>query len=481
MERSPLQRKLRETHGPTEKLDAAACRPQSLYWGKAFEQNRENPKTRSMDQNKSKVNGVELFAWRALPFAVTANIIVFLIYYGLSLHLFMSEDMVDWIYAALTTETAMSEIFQPHNGQRIPFTKSLAALSVAFFQARPGFILFVSATALSTTIALIVQAARRSQPSRSLANLATAIALILALRTYTLFAWVHPTYVQYSLAVLFFCLALQAAIRSALKSKGSGVYWVAALLLASCSTYSSGQGILVWPALGWLSFRYRVGPARILLLAAAFGTTAFFYFNGNGLESQQLQSTPSIDKLLLTIHYLGQPWVKVDALYPIGFLTALIVAGAAFWVLVVYGLRTPRPGPHDAFLLSVIGFGVASAILTGLTRASEGTLAVTRYGLFVGLTEAALAPFALKALQPYWRSSKVRKVCLLAGLSVIVLLVTEQIAVGLRVVQKAQVVDHAAQEIRAGNTDPELLRTLHPRPDSFRRTLEEARRQGLSP
>ena len=109
-----------------------------------------------MDQNKNKVDGVELFAWRVLPFAVTANIIVFLIYYGLSLHLFMSEDMVDWIYAALTTETAMSEIFQPHNGQRIPFTKSLAALSVAFFQARPGFTLFISATALSTTIALIV-------------------------------------------------------------------------------------------------------------------------------------------------------------------------------------------------------------------------------------------------------------------------------------------------------------------------------------
>ncbi|MCH2185913.1 hypothetical protein MK280_08575, partial [Myxococcota bacterium] len=214
--------------------------PKAYIGGKHLSKTERIQKNLSMDQNKSKVDAVELFAWRVLPFAVTANIIVFLIYYGLSLHLFMSEDMVAWIYAALTTETAMSEVFQPHNGQRIPFTKSLAALSVAFFQARPGFILFVSATALSTTIALLVQAARRSQPSRSLANLATAIVLILALRTYTLFAWVHPTYVQYSLAILFFCLALQAAIRSAFKSKGSGVYWIAALLFASCSTYSSG-------------------------------------------------------------------------------------------------------------------------------------------------------------------------------------------------------------------------------------------------
>ncbi|MCH2185914.1 hypothetical protein MK280_08580 [Myxococcota bacterium] len=171
----------------------------------------------------------------------------------------------------------------------------------------------------------------------------------------------------------------------------------------------------------------------------------------------------------------------MDALYPIGFLTALIVAGAAFWVLVAYGLRTPRPEPHDAFLLSVIGFGLASAILTGLTRASEGTLAVTRYGIFVGLTEAALTPFALMALQAYWRSSKVRKVCLLACISMTVLLVTEQIAVGLRVVQKAEVVDQAAQQIRDGNRDPEVLRALHRSPDSFRRTLEEAQRKGLSP
>ena len=392
----------------------------------------------------------------------------------------MSEDMADWIYAALTTETAMSEVFRPHNGQRIPFSKSLAAVSVAFFQARPGFILFVSATALSTTIALVVQAARRSQPRRSLANLATAIVLILALRTYTLFAWVHPTYVQHALVILVFCLALQAGIRSAFKTKGSGLYWIAALLFASCSTYSSGQVFIVWPALGWLGFRYRVGPTRLLLLAAAFGTTAFCSFNGNGLESNQLRSTSSIDKLLLTINYLGQPWVKVDALYPLGFLTALIVAGAA---LGARRLRIKNAAARSSrcILLSVIGFGLASAILTRLTRASGSTRAVTRYGIFVGLTEAALTPFALKALQPYWRSSKVRKVCVLACISMTVLLVTEQIAVGLRVVQKAEVVDQAAQEIRGGNRDPEVLRALHASSDSFRRTPEEAQRKGLSP
>ncbi len=154
---------------------------------------------------------------------------------------------------------------------------------------------------------------------------------------------------------------------------------------------------------------------------------------------------------------------------------------ASGFLIVHRGLLRDAPSPSEAFLLCIIGFGLASALITGLLRASEGVLAVTRYGAFVGLAEAALVSFAARALAPYWTSERLRKIVLLVCLCFGVAMLPEQVAVGLKVRAKAQVVAQAAQAIRSGDLSDPALEALHPRPEVVREVLEAFGQRGVRP
>lgn len=417
-------------------------------------------------------------AW-LLAGTVAIHVGTFAYFFATSLYLFPVEDMLDWIAAALTSDDLLEGAIAPHNGHRIVATRLLTVLCLERSGAELGSMIAVAVLGIGLAIALLVYDVWRFTRPRRLACLASLVIVLVSLRSYTLIAWVNPTYVHQALVLGFFSASIRFASDSIFEVSRSLPRWILALGLAVCASFSSGQGLLTWGALGWLAIRYRVGRLRFGLLLALAGGVGLFYFRGLGAVASAGADPALRDHFLLAIHYLGQPWVKVPALHPLGFSVGLIVIASSLYFIVRRGSLGAPPDRGSILALALVGLGLASAALTGWLRASEGVLAVTRYGIFTAVTEAALIALFAREFASYWRADRIRRRTMICAIAVALLLLPEQVAVGLQVQRDAERSSRAVTSIRSGDRSDAVLEVIYPNPDRARALLSVMEQHGV--
>jgi hypothetical protein len=191
------------------------------------------------------------------------------------------------------------------------------------------------------------------------------------------FGWAFQ--ISFLLPGLFLILALSALLkyeRSVREVSPKWIYLALSILAAGAATYSSANGVLLWPLLLLAASALFLRPL-VLASYAGFGLaflgSYLYHYSAPSIHSSPLNSIRHpLPVLQYTAGYLGvifPPWVHIRNVLAVssgsvGLLIGLVVT---IWVL----RRQPREPLHVA-LLAVMYFAVATGFITALGRIGFG-------------------------------------------------------------------------------------------------------------
>ncbi len=232
---------------------------------------------------------------------------------------------------------------------------------------------YVSAVMLAGSIALLIFAHKRRSPATPLLYYCPIAVVAFSLVQYQNTLWGFQ--MAWYLVLLSFaaCVALL---------DGNSLTWVAfvgAIASAIVGSYSSLQGLLIWPV-GLLLLFLRKRPGSFFFttwIIAGVMTTALYFHNLNGLggpESRYFLRHPVADVkffLILVGDVAGSPTTAHKDVTEVALLGVVILA-VAVAVFVVYGFRhgNQKGSPVG---LAVICFGLLFAAVTTYGRILFGT------------------------------------------------------------------------------------------------------------
>lgn len=249
--------------------------------------------------------------------------------------------------------------------------------------------MYISALLLFAGVALLIVSHRRRSPGTPLVYYAPVAVLLLSLVQYEDTLWGFQ--VAWYLVFLAFAVVVFLLDRDEI---GWPVL-VAAVAAAVVGSFSSFQGLLIWPA-GVVLLLLRRRPPRLIGAWIAVGlVTIVLYFVGLNRPGNSLYGLEHPIAGLKFFFFVVGDIVGV----PLPFLAkspnlwvelfGVIVFACAVWVVVVYGIRRHPSGPQSVGV-SMICFGLLWAVALTLSQSSAGIAgaAPSRFTLYSLLTLA---------------------------------------------------------------------------------------------
>ena len=242
--------------------------------------------------------------------------------------------------------------------------------------------MYLSAALLFASVALFIVAHRRRAPLTPLTYYVPIAVVMLCVTQYENTLWGFQ--IAWYMILLAFALAVFLLDRPGLSWPGLAM----AALAAVVGSFSSFQGLIIWPA-GLVLLYLRRRPASLAATwAGAAAVTASLYFVGLkrppnttfGLEHPvagiKFFFFAIGDVLGVQVPYVAKainPWVEAFG---------IVIFACAVWVIVTYGFRRPGGGPQ-AVGLAMVSFGLLWAVSLSLSQSSSG------------LSEASFSRFTL--------------------------------------------------------------------------------------
>ncbi len=202
----------------------------------------------------------------------------------------------------------------------------------------------------------------------------------------------------------------------------TGLVLTLAIAAAVVGSYSSFEGLLIWPA-GLVLFWHRRRPRGFVLIwiASALATTAIYFNDFNFSQTYSSQSgalSHSLQTVKLFFFLLGdvvggRSYDAVGNPIPgaVHISTGLVVAigvvifSVALWVLVVYGIRRDDTGPSP-FGVAVLCFALLIVAAIAYGRSSPGFVlsgGASRYATLTLLVPAGILLAVLRRPPPLRR------------------------------------------------------------------------------
>jgi hypothetical protein len=301
-----------------------------------------------------------------------------------SVNMIFSDQWSD--ISLLTHPVTLSALWAQHNENRILFPNLvvLALRSTTHFNIKTEC--FLSGVLLTGTTALIIAAHRRRSPSTALLFYLPAVLI--------LFSFVQAQNTLWGFQMAWYMVLLAAGLTIFLIDRPTLSWPGLALAMAAAVTgsFSSLQGLFIWPAcLGLLILRRRPAGVVAAWVAAAVTTVVVYLYHFDTAASRASGSYPLTHPVkdlqffffvigdvtggqirdILGIPILGMPN------FPSGLVEAVgvVIFAIAAWVLVAY-LRRDAPG-GSAVGVALIVFGVLSVAAITWGRISSGPIVPT--------------------------------------------------------------------------------------------------------
>ena len=285
--------------------------------------------------------------------------------------------------------------------------------------------MYLSAALLFVSTALIIVSHRRRSQATPLLYYCPVAIVMLSLVQYENTLW------GFQLAWYMILAALGVSLW--LLDRAELTWWVVALAIAAAlvGSFSSFQGLLVWPAcLLLLVYRSRPRPILLSWCAAGIAATAayFFHFNfamqsGNDFYAIE-HPVAGIQFFLLTLgEVMGTSLSYSSTNYGVMCIGAVLLA-SALWLLYRYGLRRDTTGSGPIGFVLIV-FGLLWALAVTLTQSSAGLqgAAVSRFTTYDLLIPIGCYLVVLPMLDRS-RSLTVVKVAIYSVLGIVVVLGT---------------------------------------------------------
>jgi hypothetical protein len=357
--------------------------------------------TRDVESSGHEMVRSQLWDWRSwliplatlLGFAIPAVSYLWMIHAGSVNIIFADQwDDVGLIGHAFSGTLHFSMLWTQHNENRI-FFPNLIVLALAYtthYNVETEE--YLSALMLFGATALVVCAHKRRSPQRRWIWYCPVAFLMLSLAQAINALWGFQ--MAWYLVLVMVALALFLLDDEPLPSPVFG----SAIAAAVVASFSSLQGLLVWPA-GLLLIYLRRRPRQLAVTWIGCALLAgVIYFVGFDFEATHTSSPRSAAALTFFLRILGdivgenQPGVLVTL-----FGSVLVVT--AIWVLIRFATRERTTAGGRPYALSLILFGLLVSALTAYGRAglSSAEEWIGRYSVFalfvlVGLYLAVLDP-----------------------------------------------------------------------------------------
>jgi hypothetical protein len=241
----------------------------------------------------------------------------------------------------------------------------------------------ISAVLWWTTAALLVLAHRRRVPG--LAWLLYGPIVLLFASTVALF----DTLFGFNLSWFMVLASLAAALFLLDRPQMTRWALATAIAVAVVGSYSSAQGLLIWPAgLAVLWLRGRRGAWAAAWIGSAVVTLALFFIGFSYSQVNRTYGTGGPRGAAAMIRFFftslgnifGTQFPTVDSENNAVLVVGLVVFAIAV-AAVVYGIRNPADG--SAIGVALVTFGLCVVAVTTVGRTSLGLIAESRYDIFI--------------------------------------------------------------------------------------------------
>jgi hypothetical protein len=268
---------------------------------------------------------------------------------------------------------SLSDLWTQHGDNRILFPNLVMLLVARLAHLNTVVEAYVSGLLLLASISLIICAHKRRSPGTNLIWYVPVVALLVSVVQYQDTLWGF----QLAWYLVYVALASSLFLLDRLR-----LTWLAlggAVILAVVGSYSSLQGLLIWPVGLLLLCQRNRAPRKLLVwLGCAVVTAAVYFYNlnpsGGGTSSYVLSHPLTAMKfLLITIgDVLGvgvppTPNAGTDALMVFGLVILLL----ASWVLFTFGRHRDEVSGIPLGV-ALTAYGVLFAILVTISRTRNG-------------------------------------------------------------------------------------------------------------
>lgn len=263
----------------------------------------------------------------------------------------------------------LSVLWVQHNEHRIVFPEIVFALDMLLFRGRQIFPICVSALCYMGILAVLGWMLRADQRLSAWLQLAVILldAIILGWQGSAVFL-ADTFLLQWTM--LQFAVAASLALLTFSKLPASGWYFAASLAFAEVATFSSGNGMLLWPVLALAALALGLGRRRIWVLGGTAAASIFLYFIGyrfSGSLNLKNFVTYPLYSLEFLGAYLSMPFGGMKA--PLfGVSVGLAGMGVAFTLFCIAARKRLLGAPAGVVFFGIYFFDVLTALLVAAGR-----------------------------------------------------------------------------------------------------------------
>jgi hypothetical protein len=283
-------------------------------------------------------------------------------------------------------------LFQQHNEHRIVVTRLVYIIDRFVFHGRSLFPLVCSLLLQVATGVWLYRIVRRTGEASRLSRLLLGCVICSALSSAQQFPnLVMGFQIQFTMVYCASCgslLALMHAAEWCQEGRDAELWFAVSCVSAVVATYSSANGLLLWPVLLlfglWLRLPFRFLSALLLDMVLV----SMFYMRGYGTPSQHSSPFEALTQhpgrvLIVAAAFVGSPFDTIRAVLTVPFGAPsdngrVAFAGACgvigvcvlIWSGVLLWRRRDRYTRGHAALIHIAGFVVLTAVLVGLGRAN---------------------------------------------------------------------------------------------------------------
>jgi hypothetical protein len=393
-------------------------------------------------------------------------------------------DLLDWLRfygERMEAGDWAGYLWTPHNEHRIVISRTLLLIDARFLDGQGSAFALSGALLLAGIAAAVSMLVWSGAGSTRFRPAALSLALMLSMPAYIATTISMPAmgvFLHTSAFALFSLLLIDAEPGYARR--------FAAILAACIASFGVSGGLLVWPAMAWLSWRRSQGvvwqdPFWIVLIAcgAGFGV---FYLHGAApsLHASAIGVAQISDVLEYAIRFLGLPWSHMHALVWPSRAVGLTLLSAGSYLVVRDTLMRPKILRMQRIGLALLVFVLLVAFAAGAARSDIATdrEMPIRYAAFVGLGHLGLLLYLLPGLERLWNGAA-RPWIEAAAVCIAGALLAQQLAAGLSLRQEAARYNDAWDRFLQGEWTADMTHYVYPEAGRARETVAWLREHSI--
>lgn len=227
---------------------------------------------------------------------------------------------------------AWSILWEPHFSHRLVVLKLLSLSNFVMFGGNQLPLLLLAWFTQLGLLAIMVRHAWQHSITSATILLSTLFLSLLLFVPTMMLAWLWPMCLQQVLTVFFYCAAMNRVANRPYASIGENIVTVSFAVLC---TFSSGNGLVVWPAWILKALLIRAPRTQTLLPLLIGGVTMGVYFAGMPVEPAGENSASLSEVILYVLAFLGSPLGNgsMDSAVALGACAMVLYATVFVWAM----------------------------------------------------------------------------------------------------------------------------------------------------